>query len=193
MLIDHTGKMLYPEIIELRYIGRFAFIAFAFILVYNYKFNSSNKKLFLNRLLLWGVISIAPFIYFTESLKLNIFITFLIGLLIAEKIENREYLWLSFLLPLSFIVDYSIFGVAFIVALYFLNYNKTFHFLSLCVLAYTTNYYNFEMGIISIISFLTILFLIKLNKYDLPRLKGIYFYAFYPVHMFILKLIKVFS
>ena len=50
MVIDHIGFKFYPEHIEFRYIGRLAYPTFAFLIIYNYIYNTSNKKKYLYRI-----------------------------------------------------------------------------------------------------------------------------------------------
>ena len=85
MLIDHTGAMLYPDIIWFRIIGRLAYPLFAFLICEGFR-HTRNVKRYALRLALFAAISEIPF-NLLHSYRLfdieaqNVFFTLLIGLL----------------------------------------------------------------------------------------------------------------
>lgn len=149
MIIDHWGYKVisfgndWNEL--LRMIGRISFPIFSFILIYNYIFNTSNKIYYIRRLIIFGVISQIPYIYFVTKYEIgyNIFVTFTISLIFINILEgfyyffknniletkNKKYLSLIFyclvivylfliLLPVILKADYGILGFLLIFSYY---------------------------------------------------------------------------
>jgi hypothetical protein len=102
MIIDHFALIFLNKEFQfyylLREVGRISFPLFAFILTYNYIFNTSNKALYIKRLLVFAIIS-SPFYFFSlehlGNLYHNIFIDLSFSLLVIfifEKIyENFKF------------------------------------------------------------------------------------------------------
>ena len=84
MLIDHIGYMFFPQHALFRSVGRLAFPIFAYQLSVGYEKTSSLKN-YAGRLLVFGLISQAPYSFFSpglefKPLQLNIMFTLLAGL-----------------------------------------------------------------------------------------------------------------
>lgn len=202
MIVDHTGHVFFKENIILHGIGRLAFPLFAYLLAHNYYFYSSDKKMFLKRLLLFGIIS-QPIYYFVISDHvLNIFFTLFLGLFfvfsfesILEKIKGKER-WIGvfslfiFVLILSLFVEYTFFGVGLIISFYFLFKKRDNLFLGLgIVFSYLSNLSSWVLGLSSFGSF-ALIYLIQKREFFVRRMNKWFFYLFYPVHLFILWLIE---
>lgn len=200
MFLDHL-YIFYPEIpINLRYIGRLAFPIFAFLIVYNYLFNTSNKEKYITKIFLWSLITQPIYCYSFEGFYIgfNILFTLLLGMLIIYFYENRNHIMilLLLLLILNFYnsISFSYWGILLILAFYIsLKYKlKIGVFLQGFILLFLNSIY---------FSFYTLLFLpliIFISNLEIPkkleikkRINGIYFYLFYPLHMLILKLITI--
>ncbi|MBU3112436.1 TraX family protein [Clostridium lacusfryxellense] len=149
MLIDHLGAVLFPEVIILRMVGRLSFPIFAYLIAMGYSKTNSVFK-YLNRLLMFGVISQMPFSlafnkqasvhslsdlinYFLGSPipHLNIFFTLAIGLLsirVWDKGDSKPYKTMVILAlgiaAEAFYTDYGIYGVAMILAFYVFRDSK---------------------------------------------------------------------
>lgn len=163
MIIDHTGKELFPKELIFTYIGRIAFPIFAFQISEGY-IHTRNFKKYFYRLLIFAIVSQMPFNLFlrvfSDEYSLNIFFTLLLGLLsiyaydiIIKKCTTNDFLlkkiFYTFLAFLSVIaiasvgdvlnVDYGFFGV-FIIFLFYILKNKkillTLTFILSCFLHY---------------------------------------------------------
>ena len=215
MLIDHSHVILekYPFFKEIffetkpayqlswymicRTVGRIAFPIYAFLLTEGFMHTHDRKKYALN-LFIFALISEIPWnllhggTWFYETQ--NVFFTLFLGLLCMITYETyREDTGkqLCFLLIIAVIAmllnaDYGLKGVGFIFAMYLLREKKVPQmFVSGAFLS--GNIY-FTLGVMSAF--------IPINLYNQERgfIRGKFwkyaFYAFYPVHMLILYLIK---
>ncbi|MBO7662117.1 MAG: hypothetical protein J6U01_01970 [Clostridia bacterium] len=125
MLTDHAGKMLFPNIPEMRLIGRLAFPIYVWCLIVGFEY-TRNAVRYMLRLLLVGLISQPLYMVALNHTwkQPNIFLTLLIGL--AGLWGIREKRWLSHLwAPAAAVIlagvlgaDYGWKGVLFIFLLY---------------------------------------------------------------------------
>lgn len=132
MLTDHAGKMLFPNIPELRLIGRLAFPIYAWCLIVGFSYTHSVVHYML-RLLLVGLISQPLYIVAMNHTwtQPNIFLTLLIGL--GGLWGIREKRWFSYLwAPAAALIlagvlgaDYGWKGVLFLFLLYAVRGSRT--------------------------------------------------------------------
>lgn len=215
MLIDHIGAAIFETTLipqayntanyqiymnidsVLRFIGRLGFPIFCFLIVEGFLHTRSVKKYAL-RLAVFAIISEVPFdlAFFHKALYWgyqSVYLTLLIGLLViagVKHFENQKYMQVMiavFGIVLAFLLrtDYYGFGVLLILLLYIFRNNGELKVLSsgLNFLLLGTSEYP------ALIAFIPIHFYngkrgLKINKYV--------FYAFYPVHLFILYLIATY-
>lgn len=83
MIIDHTGAVLFPDNMTLRYIGRIAFPIFCFLLVEGF-FHTRDVRKYMLRLGMFAVISEIPYdLAFRDTViefeHQNVFFTLFIG------------------------------------------------------------------------------------------------------------------
>ncbi|GAB1155609.1 hypothetical protein YWY31_16340 [Paenibacillus illinoisensis] len=91
MLIDHIGAVFYPQVEELRIIGRIAFPIYAFAVYIGYK-HTRNVQKYIWRLFWIAVLSQVPFMAAFNHLSLNVVWTLwssLLVLLVLDKLSNR--------------------------------------------------------------------------------------------------------
>lgn len=210
MLCDHTGDAFIGHFSFLNLIGRISFPIFAFQIVQGY-IHTSNLKKYMLRLFIFACISQIPFMLFlstfNDSYYLNIFFTLVLGTIALcgyDKIKNK-YLGISFVILILIIahfvhVDYSAYGVAIIFLFYVFNTEFKDKKIIMCltfalitILKYLPNIINYPNS--SIVYLNCILFtcisLIPICLYNGkqgPKAKYL-FYAFYPVHLFILYIL----
>jgi hypothetical protein len=229
MLIDHLGASLFPKVTILRLVGRLSFPIFAYLIAIGYSKTKSFSK-YLKRLLIFAMISQIPFsLAFSKGINiknlsdflgflvggtnphLNIFFTLALGLL-AIRVYDKEKFELARIIDIMclgitaqvFHTDYSIYGVAMILAFYVFRDNKIKTVISQAIVyilfdSYQILFYIYKFpGITLDISWfsqsLSILALIFIFMYNNEKGKDIkyFFYAFYPVHLLVIGLIKVF-
>ncbi len=185
MLLDHIGAFLFPLNI-LRIIGRIAFPIFAYQLGIGYRM-TSNRKEYVKRILIFGLISQIPFYLLRGGFVLNILFSLALGIFLIWAIEEKKYLYIYLITPLSFFVEYQIYGLAIISIFYFFR-NKNYQFIlfSGSTLA-SALYYNLPIQLFTI---LALPFIFKpAFKINTPRNL---FYFFYPTHLLLIYLIKIF-
>jgi len=189
MVIDHVGLLFFPHIIIFRIIGRLALPIFAYAIVQGYQYTSDLNR-YMKRLLVLAVISQIPYMLVAGVSYLNTVFTLLLGLMLVDSYEKKNYIltFLIILFPLIIEVDYSIYGL--LLMLSFHVFKKPIRAFS--VQAYLNimwAYFSSVIQIFSLVGSLLSLFeekllpKIKMNKY--------LFYAFYPIHLMILYLIKI--
>ncbi len=213
--------MLFPQgnhnntMLIFRIIGRLAFPIFAFLIAEGY-FYTRNVYKYIIRLFIFALISEIPFDLafsntFFDITHQNVFFTLVLGLLaiyLFEKYRNQDnllcFLWV-FLLGLVadlFYTDYGLSGVFMIFSFYYFRGN----FLKISVSVILINLYmisgylndffkgNIPFNITNYIELFSILSLIFIYFYNHKKgynLKYL-FYLFYPVHLFLLYLIRIY-
>lgn len=192
MVIDHVGAVLYPNIIVLRMIGRISFPIFAYLLALGYKSTHDAKK-YLKRLLLFGLLSEIPYILAFNSDNLNIFFTLALGLVAIMFFEKKEnlYVIIVFCFAVFAHVDYGIYGVFVIFFMYvYVYYSKMIGTILFILATFVYSYFN-VLQIFAILSIPLIGLLENIPKnIDIKKYKYV-FYAFYPLHLVLLYLIKL--
>lgn len=209
MFIDHIGAAIvektdlyilpYGQTIDyiLRYIGRLAFPIFCFLLVEGFYHTRSRKK-YLCNLLIFAVISEIPFeLSFLGELVWglrNVYWTLAIGLLMLILIEKAKQKWgeqrgkvgmvllvvACALLAEALHTDYGAVGILLIFILYQTRDDR----MKQCILGAIAMSYEITAPIVFV-------FIYFYN--GIRRQKGLkyLFYAFYPLHLLLLYLIRL--
>lgn len=200
MLIDHTGAILFPDMVALRIIGRISFPIFAFLIAEGF-FRTSNVNVYLGRLFAFAAISEIPYdlafhgtVYYPQSQ--NIFFTLFIGLAaIAILREYREknpvasvlLAGAAVLLAEVLRTDYGWFGVAAVVIFYCMRSYPDKGTVAFAVLNTGFGLLNSVQVVAAAASLPILLYSGKTGRY---RWKY-FFYAFYPAHLLLLFLIHM--
>jgi len=136
MLVDHLGAVVFPNVPELRIIGRIAFPIYAWCLIVGFHYTRSVPK-YLGRILVTGLLCQPLYAYVMNHMgntgnrlwdvfgvKPNIFITLFLGLAALWGIREKKFysqIWApvaAIALATVLKVDYGWKGVLFIMLLY---------------------------------------------------------------------------
>ena len=108
MIIDHVGRLFFPQATIFVLVGRLSFPLFAWLAAQGEKYTSDIKK-YIFRLLVWGAIaqpSYAKFSYlvFSVSIELNILFTLALGVITIRCTKLVESKVLKFLIVIAFMI-----------------------------------------------------------------------------------------
>ncbi|MBS5822272.1 MAG: hypothetical protein KID00_00185 [Clostridium argentinense] len=211
MLIDHIGYLFFPQYEFLRVIGRIAFPIFSYLITEGYTHTSSIRKYSL-RLLIFALVSQIPYMLVFNTSNLNIFFTLFIGLITIyatdhEFSKNQLLNNISKIIAILALVassylfhtEYGIYGVLTILAfkLFKCNFTKLIIAQVIVNIIYIVPIYKYVFinGYINLGIFIqstSLLSLIFIKKYNGEKGKSFKyaFYAFYPLHILLLYIIK---
>ena len=180
MVADHVGFFL-EQYAWLRYAGRVVYPLFAFLVAYNYLYNTRNKERYLKRLFFWALIS-QPIYMLVMGDNLNILFTIFFGALVVYAVDNQKpytILLCLLLVPISLVTSYGVAGVLLVPSFYFLLKNIKFAPL----LAFTLVFLNAPKYLL--FTALSIPLIALAARFDgaIGRTSGVFFYAFYPAHL----------
>ena len=197
MFLDHYHYIVGGSEI-LNVIGRIAFPIFAFTLNEGYVHTRSLKK-YLLRLFIFAVSIQMPSILFGYDYPMNIFFTLFLGLLSIYIFNLKKMnvilkiILIGFILFLSqkFKLDYGIYGILVIINFNIFRNNKFKILMNFLVL----NIYNvifpkvFDLPDTQLFSLISLVLIFMYNG-EKGRSMKYFFYLFYPIHFFILEVIK---
>lgn len=195
MITDHYGAIFQNNIYLFRIIGRIAFPIYCFLLVEGY-FHTSNVKKYAIRLLIFALISEAPFdLAFYNKIDFvhqNVFFTLLIGLIMVYFLDNKQAKYklnntiiiiMASILSLILSVDYNIIGIIYILAFYYTkSYPKSQRFIRVAIIMFLTNFLSVTIQQFSLLSLL-LLYLYNGELGPQNRFLQILFYVAYPLHL----------
>lgn len=199
MLIDHIGFAFFPKIAILRAIGRLAFPIFAFQASVSFD-KTKNKEKYISRMILFTVVSQIPFFLLRKiSLvnakpMLNIGATLTCGLLALYCLDKIKKPWLKYIsvaliILISIVVpmDYKWYGVIIIIIFYIFRKEKYGIAIFYPIVLMSYCFYKNSTFNLPAIGAIIPIFLYNGKK---GKSAKYWFYAFYPLHMLILWLIK---
>lgn len=179
----------------------FHFLHFKYLSGYSH---TKNIKKYCIRLFLFALISQIPFMLLFETKSLNIFFTLLFGLfsiILWDKLKNKKISFI-FVFMLAFIAeclsfDYGAFGVLSIFVFYIFREKHILMALSFILLTIlnflpsliAANFYYVNILYI-LFTILPLIFILSFNGKKGKDMKY-FMYAFYPLHITILYLIKI--
>ena len=199
MFLDHYHYIIGGSKI-LNVVGRIAFPIFAFTLSEGYVHTRSLKK-YLFRLFIFAVSIQMPSILFGYDYPMNIFFTLFLGLLSIYIFNLKKMnvilkiILIGFILFFSqkFKLDYGIYGILVIINFNIFRNNKFKILMNFLVL----NVFNmifpkvFDLVDTQFFSLISLVFIFMYNGKKGRSMKY-FFYLFYPIHFFILEVIKFF-
>lgn len=213
MLMDHIGFLFFPDQIIWRMIGRLAMPIFAFSIARGARYTSSMKR-YMKKILLFALISQLPFwcmekvAYGTPFLNLhfNIGFTFLVALGIIALLQEAEHekkalgvgriLMIAVLLVSADLLqlDYGSYGILVVLLCYKVGESKLSMWIlwvGYTVLTYLNYQSNLPMFLLQEVGVLAFGMITALRDISEKRM-GRFFYVFYPTHMIVLCIIKIY-
>lgn len=180
-----------------RIVGRVSFPIFCFLLVQGFLLTHNLNKYML-RLFLFAILSEIPYdLAFSGVLfnwkEQNVMFTLLLGLMVLSWLKHFEANWMAEgMIVLSGCVvafflrtDYSWFGILLIVVMYLLRNNWLRQVLWLSLLIFAQG----GMEVYAVFA-LPLCYFYQQDKEE-KRLPRYFFYAFYPLHLFVLWMIHL--
>lgn len=194
MIIDHIGLFFFPEHILFRIIGRLSFPIFAFLIVEGF-YHTRDIRKYMIRLAGLGVISEIPFDLLTtgkffDLRHQNVFFTLLIGLILLYGYEKQYSTFskvsFAFLILIAgdlFRVDYGAWGVLMIFCFFLFRERMWAKIVSVAVI---------NVVVFGYIQAFAVLALLPICLYNGEKGRGYkyFFYLVYPVHLWIIWIIK---
>ena len=200
MTVDHIGAILYPTHWVLRVIGRLSFPLFCFLIVLGVE-STRNVKNYFIRLFLFALVSQFPFSLALGNgmfESLNVFFTLSFGVMFTHFLKKKSPLGLLPILASFLNFDYGIYGILMIGSMYLLREDIKLGIVSLILL----NFLFLPVWPIQMFSLLTLPIILLYNndlkifkeskgKNAYPFWRKYFFYAYYPLHLTLLYLIKL--
>lgn len=192
MVIDHVGAIFFPNLEILRFIGRFSFPLFGWLLVQG-EAHTRNVWLYLFRLLLLGVISQPLYLLaFQDVADYNILFSLAIGLVCLRVARNWPivgvFAWVGgAALAQTLNVDYAGYGIA-MIALTGLFKPTGLWWTGWLLLHVATIILNPNLGISQAPVLCAPIFFLLATQERGRRAK--WFYLFYPGHLLVLLLVQ---
>ncbi|MBD2088268.1 TraX family protein [Microcoleus sp. FACHB-1515] len=193
MVVDHIGAVFFPEILELRVLGRLSFPLFCWLLVQG-EAHTRNFQQYAIRLLVLGIVSQPIYQLIFQVQRLNIFFTLLIGLgCLRTARQAPQFQVLSWigggLLAEVSSAEYGAYGIGAIALLKYFQPNKIVWWASWILLHLILLIAQPSFGQIQLFAIAAPLILQMVNRQ--PGAKARWFYLFYPVHLLVLYLIRI--
>jgi len=189
MVIDHIGYLFFPNITEFRMIGRLAFPIFAYLIAEG-SIRTSNKRKYLERLLLFAFISQIPYMLVFQTVYPNILFTLVIGLYFITI--TWYHIVVLVLISVFLPIDYEWWGLVLPAFFVYCRDRKVFGFvlLSSLTIAYVLST-GVLVQIFAILGILLIFGLPAMKGIQIPVLNRWFFYWFYPVHLLLIIFISL--
>lgn len=203
MTVDHVGAVLFPDLEVLRFVGRFSFPLFAYLLVLGVE-NTRNVRNYFIRLFVFALVSQVPFFLALDNGPfdlLNIFFILSCGLAFLYFFKKGSFFAIVPIFATLFLpFDYGIYGIAIIGCMYMLRANTKFGVAALVIInaLFLVPWNNQFLSIASI----PLVILHKsgsLNltegtpaKLAIPLWRKYFFYVYYPLHLALLYVINLY-
>ena len=219
MTIDHIGHFIFPDLIELRVVGRLAFPIFAYLFALSYRYTSNQKRLLVFVSVTAVITQILLYLSGVREL-VNVFFLFTLAYG-AFKAFDTGKIWLVVLI--AFVaellsIDYGFYGL-FTLVLFYVYYGdkhkQLFGFISLTVIysilpflspslwssipvviaQFFDYYWVYFIQVLSILSIGLLWFYnnekpIKYQNDLLNISEKYFFYFYYPLHLALLGLLR---
>ena len=206
MFLDHYHYIVGGSEI-LNIVGRIAFPIFAFTLSEGYT-HTRNLKKYLLRLFIFAVGIQLPSILFNYNYTMNVFFTLFFGLLAIYVFNFKsirikpKFLWFIKISLIGFILfisqkyefDYGIYGILLIMNFNIFRNDKFKILMNFLILNTFNKIFPNVFGLTDtqFFSLISLIFIFMYNGKKGRSMKY-FFYLFYPIHFFILEMIKKIS
>lgn len=204
MLIDHIGMVFFPQNIGFRLIGRLSMPLFAYALASGFYHTTQHDKfaIYFRRMVGFALISQVPYMLIVGNVGGNIGVLWCFSLLFLRSYSKNkkspsDYIKMAAVALATVIIpmDYGFYGLLIVVSLYSFSVNADrggalwLGFAAATVVR--TALLGFASGAIQLFALPCIPVIDILKKRDIrARHFKWFFYAFYPVHLLVLALIK---
>lgn len=201
MTIDHLYKSgLLEENLFYVIFGRFAFPIFAYLLVKGL-FLSSNIDEYLKRLFWLSIVSTLPYTWFLYVNSYPFHLNIVFNLWATGSLINYLFIKQSKnpiipigLIIISFFSDYSLYGCCLIMLIYLFFKLPKLQLLFISLILFITIVFSMltkQYQIFSLMAFVVIFIIHYLkSKILLPFYVKYTFYVYYPLHLFIIVIVK---
>ena len=205
MTSDHASTVFLNEGSDLcnicQFFGNFTIVIMCFFITQGLRYTRSVLK-YVERLLLWAVISEIPF-YLLFGLQLNVLFTLLASLTIIYLLDRKGLLialiTLALFFPISLICDWSIIAPVFTIIFYVLQKKQKEQltlilipasYFILRTILYSETQGRYVAGTISIFLASAIIYVLrnKVKEQGKGRIPRLVFYAYYPLHLTVILL-----
>ena len=187
MVIDHIGIAFFPDQIILRIIGRLSFPIYAYGIAQGVR-HTSNFKKYITRILVAAVIA-QPFYMYSLRNGANIMFELALFALILNFVKNEKNKPAFILAILATILnlDYGLYGLVLAFGFFIMDEDRLMGIILISIATFVSALGSvmFAQGF-AILALPIILYLPNV-KINLPKY---FFYAFYPLHLMIICLIK---
>lgn len=209
MVLDHIALISFSDTHPFHWFGRLVLPLLSYLLVFNYLNNTSNQLAYIKRLMVFSLISQAPYMFAFERgpLVLNIFFTLGVGLFLVYSYERflpspEKHPWRFFVVLTlmvymvifsSLFLSYGPFGIITIFAFYFCFKAQTWWrvtFLITSIYALNGVLWDPVVALFGLLS-LPIIGVVVRYRIGLKRMNGWLYYLFYPVHLVVLRFAAV--
>ncbi len=153
MTIDHLGYFMFPEIRELRIIGRMAYPIFTYLFALSYRY-TSNKMVLLGRLVAFAMLGHALIYWAGDTTFVNILYLFVLGWFAFKAIDSKMGPLFSIVVVLflavvaeTYKVDYGAYGILTLCVFYVFHNKRAWQF---GMFALVTVLFSFEGLIINL-------------------------------------------
>jgi hypothetical protein len=190
MLIDHVGRVFFPDNILFMIIGRLSFPLFCWFIIVGVDYTKNIYKYAL-RVLYLALFSQIPYYILFHNHNLNVCFTLLFGIIMIIVYRSILNVYLKILLALLIFIipdllnfDYGSYGIATIILIYFLKGKWEVLLFSYTLFSIISiQVYKYEvLQLYAIISILMIIFM----RSEKIRINRFFNYSFYPIHLFFL-------
>jgi hypothetical protein len=197
MVVDHYGFLFaHPEF---RLLGRWAFPIFALLIGYHAIFHSSDRKAYIKRLLILGLVSQPLSIWVLGVTQLNILFTLAIGLQLSSTLpasfnpsptRTRNLIASIALLLVAPFTDYGPLGVFLVTlaALPILHVNPLRLIIISTLVAALSNAPSLPFCLATLTWVIPLEYISRWSI-NIPRGPKYLFYLFYPAHLLLLQLL----